>query len=77
MNFIIKLPSSKNPVNEKTYNSIFVMINKFTKYIHVISFKENYTIVQLKKMFIDRLIRYHELFKNVINDRDKFFTFNY
>ena len=77
MNFIIKLPNSKDPINEKTYGSIFVMIDKLTKYIHVILFIKNYTVVQLKKIFLDKLIRYHELLKNIINDRNKFFTFNY
>ena len=77
MNFIIKLSNSKNSINEKTYDSIFVITNKFTKYIHIISFKENYIVVQLKKVFINKLIRYHELFKNIINDKNKLFTFNY
>ena len=77
MDFITKLPSSKNPINEETYDSIFVMVDKLTKYIHVIPFKESYTAVQLGEVFIDRLIRYHGLPKSITSDRDKLFTSKY
>ena len=77
MNFIIKLLKSKNSTIEKLYDAILIMINRLIKYSHIISFKENSTTKQLKFIMLNKLIRYHEISKDLINDRNKFFTFNY
>ena len=44
MNFIIKLSKLKNSTNEKTYDAIFVMINRLIKYCHIIFFKKIYNV---------------------------------
>ena len=44
MNFIIKLSKSKKSTNEKAYDAILVMINRLTKYCHIILFKEIYDV---------------------------------
>ena len=77
MNFIIKLSKSKNSTNEKTYDAILVMIDRLTKYCHIIFFKEIYNVEQLKYVVLNRLIRYQKISKGLINDKDKLFTFNY
>ena len=58
MNFIIKLSKSKNSTNEKTYDAIFVMIDRLIKYCHIIFFKKIYNVEQLKYIVLNRLIRY-------------------
>ena len=77
MNFIIKLLKLKNSTNEKTYDAIFVMIDRLIKYCHIIFFKEIYNVDQLKHVVLNRLIRYHEISKEFINDKNKLFTSNY
>ena len=77
MNFIIKLSKLKNSMNEKTYNAILVMIDRLTKYCHIIFFKKTYNVEQLKYIIMNKLIRYQKISKELINDRDKLFTFNY
>ena len=77
MNFIIKLSKSKNSTNEKTYDAILVMIDRLIKYCHIIFFKEIYNVEQLKYVVLNRLIRYQKILKELINDKDKLFTFNY
>ena len=77
MNFIIKLSKSRNSTNEKTYDVILVIIDRLTKYCHIVFFKETYNVEQLKYVVLNRLIRYHEISKKFINDKDKLFTFNY
>ena len=77
MNFIIKLSKSKNSTNEKAYDAILVMINRLTKYCHIIFFKEIYNVEQLKYIVLNRLVWYQELSKKIINDKDKLFTSNY
>ena len=77
MNFIIKLSKLKNSTNEKTYDAILVMINRLTKYCHIILFKEIYNVKQLKYVMLNRLVQYQEISKEFINDKDKLFIFNY
>ena len=77
MNFIIKLLKSKDSTNEKTYNAIFVMIDCLIKYCHIIFFKKIYNVEQLKYIVLNRLIRYQEISKELISDKDKLFTSNY
>ena len=77
MNFIIKLLKSRNSATIIKYDSILMIMNKFIKYSHIISFKKKFTAKQLETIILNRFIKYHEISKNIINDKDKFFTFNY
>ena len=77
MNFIIKLSKSKNSTNEETYDAILVMIDRLIKYCHIVFFKKTYNVEQLKYVVLNRLIRYQRISKELINDRDKLFIFNY
>ena len=77
MNFIIKLSKSKDSTNEETYNVILVMIDRLIKYCHIIFFKKIYNVKQLKYIVLNQFIRYQEISKKFINDKDKLFTFNY
>jgi hypothetical protein len=77
MNFIIKLLKSTNSATEERYNLILVMIDKLIKYSHIIACKEKFTAEQLRYIVLNRLIRYHNIPKKLISDRDKLFTSNY
>ena len=77
MNFIIKLPKSTNLAIEERYDSILVMVDKLTKYSHIIACKEKFTAEQLGYIVLDRLIRYHGIPKGLTSGRDKLFTSNY
>ena len=77
IDFITKLPKSKDPVTGITYNSIIVIVDRFTKYIIVVLFKETHTAEQLEHLLLDRLVRDHRVPITVITDRDKLFMSNY
>ncbi len=77
MNFIIKLLKLTNLAIKNKYNSILIMIDKFIKYSHIIACKEKFIVEQLRYIVLNRLIRYHDIFKGLTSDRDKLFTFNY
>ena len=77
MNFIIKLSKSKNSTNEETYDAILVMIDRLTKYCHIVFFKKIYNVEQLKYIVLNRLIQYQKISKKLINDKNKLFTSNY
>ncbi len=53
------------------------MINKFIKYLYIIACKEKFIIEQLKYIVLNQIIQYYNIFKELINDKDKLFTSNY
>ena len=58
MDFITKLPKSKDPTTGVFWDSIMVVVDRLTKYSHFIPFKETFDAEQLGHLFIDRIIRY-------------------
>ncbi|PSN67558.1 hypothetical protein BS50DRAFT_492813, partial [Corynespora cassiicola Philippines] len=47
IDFITELLTFYNLISKVFYNTILVVINRFTKYIKIILFKNNYTILKL------------------------------
>ena len=77
MDFIIKLPTSTNPVNEIAFDTIIVVIDKLSKYSILILFKELYNTKQLGFVLLDRLVRDYSIPRIITSDRDKLFTSKY
>jgi hypothetical protein len=77
IDFVTQLPISKDPVTGYSYDSIFVVVDQFTKYAKIIPFRHSYTAKQLAHVFKDRIIRYHSILELIISNRDKLFTSNY
>ena len=77
MDFVTKLPKSRDPVMEITYDAIMVIVDQFTKYLIAVPFKENHTAEQLGHLLLDRLVRDHGVPITIITDRDKLFMSNY
>ena len=77
MDFITKLPKSRDPVMEITYDAIMVIVDRFTKYLIAVLFKETHTAEQLGHLLLDRLVRDYGVPIMIITDRDKLFMSNY
>ena len=77
INFITKLPSSMSLTTKKNYDVILIMIDRLINYNHIVFFKKKYIVKQLKYIVLNKLIKYHKLFKELTNDRNKLFIFNY
>ncbi|CAA9317827.1 hypothetical protein AVDCRST_MAG94-1309 [uncultured Leptolyngbya sp.] len=77
MDFNVKLPKSTDPPTGVVYDAIMVIVDRFTKYMIVVPFKESYTATQLGHLLLDRLVRDHGVPLSIISDRDKLFTSNY
>ena len=71
MDFITKLPKSRDPVTNITYDAIIVVIAQFTKYLIAVPFKETHTAEQLGHPLLDRLVRDHGVPITIITDRNK------
>lgn len=77
MDFIVKLPPSRDPTTREVYDAIMVIVDKLTKYALMIPFKETYNAEQLGFILLDRLIRDHGIPKSITSNRDKLFTSKY
>lgn len=63
MDFITDLP------NSRSYDSIFVIVDRFTKMAHFMPCTKSITGEETAKLFIDNIYRYHGLPKDIISDR--------
>src|SRR5271166_749800 len=61
IDFIVKLLPSKELMTETVFNSIFVVVDKLTKYRHFIPFKEMCNAVELSYIFLKEVVKQHRL----------------
>ena len=66
----MKLPKLKDPITEQKYNSIFIIIDKFTKCGYFITYIEEILVKDIVQVYIKEVfIRYRAPAK-IILDRD-------
>jgi hypothetical protein len=68
MDFIVKLPKSK------AKDSIWVIVDKFTKMAHFIAILESITAKELALLFIREIVRIHGIPRSIISDRGAVFA---
>jgi hypothetical protein len=68
LDFIEGLPKSSR------YDTILVIVDKFTKYGHFLPLSHPYTASSIAQLFVDHIYKLHGLPKVIISDRDKIFT---
>ena len=56
------------------YDSILVIVERLTKYIICILYKESSTAKELSFAFLREVVAHHGMPKEIISDRDKLFT---
>ena len=77
MDFITKLPKSKDPITEIEYDAIWVIVDRYSKWVHCIPFREDYDSKKLHYLWMDRVVRIRGHPDEIISDRDKLFTSSY
>ena len=77
MDFVTGIPDSIDPAAKTSYDSILVIICRFTSYVELIPCLKNMTAKELAYLFQDKWVRHHGIPKTIISDRDKLFTSNF
>jgi hypothetical protein len=74
MDWIVKLPKSKDPLTNSMYDSIMVVVCRLTKYGKFIPYLESSSTEALAYTFTRDVIADHGMPKVIISDRDKWLT---
>jgi hypothetical protein len=68
MDFVEGLPLSSYA------NYILVVVDKFTKFIHLLPLKHPFTSASVPKLFLDSVYRLHGIHVSIVYDHDRVFT---
>jgi len=68
VDFITGLPMSFG------YTVILVVVDLLTKYAHFMPLKTEYTSKSVAEVFMNNVVKLHDMPKSIVSDRDKVFT---
>jgi hypothetical protein len=77
LNFIVKLPLSKEALTGVTYDFILIVTDRLTKYAHFIPYKKGLTAEELAYTFNRNVIANYGISKEIISNRNKLFISNF
>ena len=69
MDFVVGLPST-----QRGYDSIWIVVDRLTKFAHFIPVKATYTVAQYAQLYIDHIVLLHGVLVSIISDRGSQFT---
>ena len=68
--FIVKLPKSKDPITRQKYNSIFIIVDKFTKWGYFIAYIEEILVKDIVQVYIKEVFLRYRVLNKIILDKD-------
>nr|GEU74522.1 hypothetical protein [Tanacetum cinerariifolium] len=69
IDFVTKLPKTSN-----RHDTIWVIVNRLTKYAHFLPMREDYTMDRLARLYLNEVVARHGVPISIISDRDSRFT---
>ena len=71
---VVSLDFIEGITQSNRYNTILVVVDKFTKYGHFIPLAHPYTALQVAQLYLANIYKLHGLPQTIISDRDRIFT---
>ena len=68
--FIIKLLKSKDPIIKQEYNSIFIIIDKFTKWGYFIAYIKEILVKDIVQVYIKEVFSRYKILDKIILNKD-------
>ena len=68
--FIIKLLKLKDPITRQEYNSIFIIVDKFTKWGYFIAYIKEILVKDIAQVYIKEVFSRHRVPDKIILDKD-------
>ena len=69
MDFVVGLPRTP-----KGFDSIWVIVDRFTKSAHFIPINIRFSLEKLTSLYISEIVRLHDVSSTIVSDRDPRFT---
>ena len=69
MDFVVGLPKTVGQ-----HDSVWVIVDRFTKSAHFLLVKTTYTVEQYAELYIKEIVRFHGTPRSIVSDRDPTFT---
>ena len=66
----MKLPKSKDPITGQEYNSIFIIVDKFTKWGYFITYTEEILVKDVAQVYVKEVFLRHRVLDKIILDKD-------
>ena len=66
----MKLLKSKDPITGQEYNSIFIIVDKFTKWGYFITYTEEISAEDIAQIYIKEVFSRHKAPDKIISDKD-------
>ena len=66
----MKLLKLKNPITKQEYDSIFIIIDKFTKWGYFITYTEEILVEDVAQIYIKEVFLRHKALTKIILNRD-------
>ena len=77
IDFVTGLPTSIDPRTNKAYDTILVVVDRFTKYALYIATRKTLTASVFANLFLDHVYRPFGLPTSIVSDRRSLFTSNF
>ena len=65
---------SRFPLTQMKHDSIWIIVDRLTKSTHFLPVRLDYSMDRLAELYVNEIIRLHEIPLSIVSDRDPQFT---
>ena len=73
----MKLLKLKDPITKQKYNSIFIIVDKFTKWGYFIAYTEIFLVKDMAQVYIKEVFTRYKVLNKIILNRDMRFILTF